>query len=85
MKATSSSTRDTVTIVRDRVMDLVKKGMTLAQVQAARPTRDYDGRYGTDAGVWTTAMFVEAVYSDVSGNLAKAAAAKDAGNTPRAQ
>ena len=35
-----------VTIVRDRIQDLVAKGMTLAQVKAARPTLDYDGRYG---------------------------------------
>jgi cyclase len=38
--------RDMVAIVRDRVADLVKKGMTLDQVKAARPTRDYDTRYG---------------------------------------
>jgi cyclase len=38
--------RDMVAIVRDRVADLVKKGQTLEQVKAARPTRDYDTRYG---------------------------------------
>ena len=38
--------RDMVTIVRDRVQDMIKKGMTLDQVKAARPTRDYDPRYG---------------------------------------
>jgi len=59
--------RDMVTIVRDRVQDLVRKGMTLAQVKAARPTRDYDGRYGANAGAWTTDMFVEAVYRDLAG------------------
>jgi hypothetical protein len=36
--------------------------MTLEQVQAARPTMDYDPRYGKDSGPWTTEMFVEAVY-----------------------
>ena len=54
--------RDMVTILRDRIQDLVKKGMTLEQVKAARPTADYDGRYGTATGPWTTEMFVEAVY-----------------------
>jgi cyclase len=39
--------RDMVAIIRDRVADLVKKGQTLAQVRAARPTRDYDTRYGS--------------------------------------
>ena len=38
--------RDMVTIVRDRVQDMVKKGMTLQQVLAARPTADYDPLYG---------------------------------------
>jgi cyclase len=54
--------RDMLTIIRDRVQDLVKKGSTLAQVKAARPTLDYDGRYGATAGSWTTDKFIEAVY-----------------------
>jgi glyoxylase-like metal-dependent hydrolase (beta-lactamase superfamily II) len=57
-----ASYRNMVTIVRDRVRDLKKKGMTLAQVKAARPTLDFDGRYGSLTGPWTTDMFVEAVY-----------------------
>jgi len=44
----------------------VAKKMTLDQVKAAKPTLDYDGRYGSDTGPWTTAMFIEAVYRDVS-------------------
>jgi glyoxylase-like metal-dependent hydrolase (beta-lactamase superfamily II) len=54
--------QEMVIIVRDRIQDMVKKGMTLEQVKAAHPTRDYDPRYGTNAGPWTTDMFVEAVY-----------------------
>ena len=54
-----------LTIVRDRVQDLVKKGKSLAEIKAAGPTRDYDGRYGTATGPWTSDMFVEAVYRDV--------------------
>ncbi len=50
------------TIIRDRVQDMVKKGMTLAQVKAARPSRDYDTRYGKQTGAWTTDKFIEAVY-----------------------
>ncbi len=57
--------RDMSTIVRDRVQDMVKKGMTLEQVKAAKPTRDYDPLYGTDKGPWTTEMFVEAVYKSL--------------------
>ena len=57
--------REMTTIVRDRIQDLVNKGMTLDQVKAARPTRDYDPLYGADTGFWTTSMFVEAVYRTV--------------------
>jgi hypothetical protein len=39
--------------------------MTLAQVKAARPSRDYDARYGKQTGPWTTDMFVEAVYQSL--------------------
>jgi len=39
----------------------MRRGMTLDQIQAARPTRDYDGRYGKNAQ-WTPAMFVESIH-----------------------
>jgi len=53
--------REMVTVIRDRVMDLIKKGSTLEQVKAARPTRDYDPEYSR-AGSPTPEAFVEAVY-----------------------
>jgi cyclase len=58
--------RDMLQIVSDRIKDMIAKKMTLDQVKAAKPTLDYDGRYGSDTGPWTTAMFVEAVYRDLS-------------------
>jgi cyclase len=58
--------RDMVTIIRDRVQAMVKQGMTLDQVKAARPTLEYDSRYGSDNGPWTTSMFIEAVYRNLS-------------------
>jgi cyclase len=58
--------RDMVTIIRDRVQSLMAKGMTLEQVKAAKPTRDYDPRYGSTTGPWTTDMFVEAVFKTLS-------------------
>ena len=57
--------RDMTTIVRDRIQDSVKKGMTLEQVKASKPTRDYDPLYGATQGPWTTDMFVEAVYKSL--------------------
>jgi cyclase len=54
--------RNMVAIIRDRIQDMIKRGMTLDQIKAARPTRDYDARYGKQTGVWTTDMFIEAAY-----------------------
>jgi glyoxylase-like metal-dependent hydrolase (beta-lactamase superfamily II) len=59
--------RDMVTIIRDRIQDMIKKGMSLEQVKAAKPTRDYDPLYGSTTGSWTTDMFVEAAYKSLSG------------------
>ena len=58
--------RDMVTIVRDRIRDLVAKGMSLDQVKRARPTLDYDGLYNGRED-WTSDMFVDAVYRDMRG------------------
>jgi len=58
--------RDMIAIVRDRVRTMSDAGATLDQVKAARVTADYDPRYGAASGPWTTSMFVEAVYRDVS-------------------
>ena len=58
--------RDMLTIIRDRIQRMIKNNMTADQVKAARPTRDYDGRYGATSGVWTTDMFVDAVYRSLS-------------------
>src|SRR5512138_3024647 len=57
--------RDMATIVRDRIKEYVKRGMTLDQVKAKKPTLDFDPRYGTDTGFWTTSMFVETIYKEM--------------------
>jgi glyoxylase-like metal-dependent hydrolase (beta-lactamase superfamily II) len=58
--------RDAVTIVRDRVQDLIGEGKTLAQVKAANPTLGYRSQYGADSGPWTTDMFVEVIYNELA-------------------
>lgn len=58
--------REMATIVRDRIQDMIKKGMTLEQVKAAKPTLDYDPLYN-NGGFWTADAFVEAVYKTLSG------------------
>jgi cyclase len=57
--------RDMVTIIRDRIRDLMKQGLTLEQIKAASPARGYARRYGSDTGSWTTNDFVEAVYRSI--------------------
>jgi cyclase len=56
------SYRDMVLIVRDRVQHLIDQGMSLREVQSARPALDYESRYHDEHMPWTTEMFVEAVY-----------------------
>ncbi|HEY8519445.1 MAG TPA: MBL fold metallo-hydrolase [Gammaproteobacteria bacterium] len=60
--------RDMVVILRERIADMVRRGMTLEQVLAARPALDYDPRYDR-GGEWTSRMFVEAVYRDLKRKL----------------
>jgi len=56
--------RDMMIVVRDRIQDMIDKKMTLAQVQAAKPTMDYDPLFGRVPG--STAKFVEAVYRSLT-------------------
>ena len=58
--------RDMLTIIRDRIRHLVEQGASLREVLDARPTLDYDGRYGSDAGSWTTEQFIAAIYGELS-------------------
>ena len=73
--------RDMLTIIRDRVQEMVKKGMTLDQVRAAKPTADYDTQYGRTSGFWTTDQFVEAVFKSVGGGRTPAPARRAPGRT----
>ena len=65
--------RDMLVIIRDRIAELVRQKRTLEQVKAARPTLDYDGRWGSDTGPWTTDMFIDAIYRELSRPAATAA------------
>ena len=66
--------RDMITIIRDNIQELIKRGMTVDQVKKADPARAYRRRYGSDSGAWTTDMFVEAVYTSLKQSLAKTVA-----------
>ena len=54
--------RDMVTIIRDRVRDLIKEGLTLEQVKAAAPARGYVRRYGPAND------FVAAIFQSMTAN-----------------
>jgi len=58
--------RDMLTIIRDRVQNMLRQGKTLEEVKAARLSRDYDRRYSTPA--WTGDMLVEAIYKSLGAN-----------------
>jgi glyoxylase-like metal-dependent hydrolase (beta-lactamase superfamily II) len=57
--------RDMVTIIRDRVRDMAKKGMTLQQIKAAKPSLEYDGIYGMKPGPGSTEAFLDTVYASL--------------------
>ena len=59
--------RDMVTIVRDRVDDLMKSGQTLGQIQASSPTQGWTRWYGADSAP----AFVEAVYKSLMATRAR--------------
>jgi len=63
--------RDMLVIIRDRIQKMIDKGATLAQVKAARPTIDYDPRFGATSGEWTTDKFIETVYANLKNPPAK--------------
>jgi len=62
--------RDMLTIFRDRLAAMKKKGMTLPQIKAAHPTRDYDPRFGGNRQ-WTADMFVEAMFATIEKGAAE--------------
>jgi cyclase len=52
--------RNMIEVVRDRVRELKKQGMSLQQVTGAKPTLDFDGIYGSPD------RFIEAVYQTLA-------------------
>ena len=47
---------------------MIRKGMTVDQVKAARPTRDYDTEYVSSDSFVTADRFVESVYKSLAAN-----------------
>jgi glyoxylase-like metal-dependent hydrolase (beta-lactamase superfamily II) len=60
--------REMLTVIRDRVQDLIKKGKTLEQVKVARPSFDYDPEFAAPDPSYTPDMFVESIYKSLTAN-----------------
>lgn len=60
--------RDMVVIITERIQDMIDRGMSLREVQRARPTLDYDTEYVNENSFVSTENFVEAVYQSLAGN-----------------
>jgi glyoxylase-like metal-dependent hydrolase (beta-lactamase superfamily II) len=65
--------RDMATIVRDRIREYVKRGLTLEQVREKKPTLDFDPRYNTPNGFWTASQFIDVIYKEMTAEKEKAA------------
>jgi len=63
--------RDMVVIIRDTIADMMRRHMTLEQIEAADPAKAYEPRYGSSSGPWTTNMFVAAIYHSLQAANAK--------------
>ena len=63
--------RDMTVIITDTIADMMKRHMTLNQIEAADPTKAYEARYGSTTGPWTTNMFVAAIYQSLKAADAK--------------
>jgi glyoxylase-like metal-dependent hydrolase (beta-lactamase superfamily II) len=56
--------RDMIVVIRDRIQMLAAAGKSLADVQAARPTAEYDAAWG--GGFIKPSALVETVYNEVA-------------------
>lgn len=63
-RATLRTYRDMLVTVRDRIRRAVTAGQTLEQVQAAKPTAEFDAVWGK--GTITPTLFVEILYTDLA-------------------
>lgn len=62
-----TAVRDMLVVVRDRVAAAIREGKTLAQIQAAGLTAEYDAKWGGASGrIGSAAAMLEAAYEDLS-------------------
>jgi glyoxylase-like metal-dependent hydrolase (beta-lactamase superfamily II) len=66
--------RDALTVIHDRFLAMVRAGMTLEQIRAARPTKEYDARFATEIccsvnNVQTSARFYDQMFDEAKTHL----------------
>ena len=66
--------RDALTVIHERFVTMVREGMTLEQIRAARPTKEYDARFATEIccspnNVQTSTRFYEQMYNEARTHL----------------
>lgn len=74
--------RDMVVIIKDRIVDAMTKKMTLDQIKASRPSRDYDAEYSASQA--DADRLVESIYKTLP-TPAPAPAARPAGRPAAAK
>ena len=68
--------RDAISIIHERFLKMVAEGMTLEQIRAARPSKEFDAKFATENlsqnDMQTSTRFYEQLYNEVKGHLSAA-------------
>ena len=52
--------------IQSKVYSMIREGMHLQEIMAAKPTADYDAEWENDPG-WTSIDFIPVVYYELGG------------------
>ncbi|MEQ1580615.1 MAG: MBL fold metallo-hydrolase [Steroidobacteraceae bacterium] len=65
--------RDAISTIHDRFVDMVKRGMTLEQIRAARPSKEFDARFATESfapnDMQNSTRWYEQMYNEARAHL----------------
>jgi len=64
-KAMLRAVRDMLVRIRDRIQSHINQGKSVKETVAAKPTAEYDERWGT-GGFFTPDQFVEIIYQELA-------------------
>lgn len=67
--------RDAISIIHERFLRLVKDGMTLEQIRAARPSKEFDARFATESmapnEIQNSTRWYQQMYDEAKAHLAQ--------------